>query len=86
MNKIWYLYIVKCKDESLYTGISTNIKRRIEEHNLKLGAKSLRGKIPVELVYFEKYNNQIEVAKREQEIKGWSRKKKLDLIKKGLPE
>ena len=76
----WFVYIVKCKDESFYTGISTNVKRRIKEHNNKIGAKSLRGKVPVLLVYLERYNNQIYAAKREREIKGWNRNKKIKLI------
>ena len=76
----WYVYIVKCKDNSLYTGITTNIKRRISEHNAKVGAKSLRGKVPVHLVYKEIFINQILAAKREREIKGWTRIKKINLI------
>ncbi|MDO8609656.1 MAG: GIY-YIG nuclease family protein, partial [bacterium] len=62
----WFVYIVKCSDDSLYTGISTDINRRINEHNQKLGAKSLRGKLPVKLIYFEKHKDQIKAAKRER--------------------
>jgi len=76
----WFLYIVECKDKSLYTGISTNIDRRILQHNAKIGAKSLRSKVPVSLVYSERYNGHSGAAKREMEIKGWSRNKKLNLI------
>ena len=78
----WYVYIVNCKDNSLYTGITTNLERRIIEHNnddLK-GAKSLRGKRPVKLVYKEKFSTQVEAAKRESAIKNWKRKYKLKLI------
>lgn len=83
----WYTYIAKCSDESLYTGITTDIKRREIEHNTdnKLGAKSLRGKRPIQIVYYERYNNQIEARKREAAIKLWNRKYKLKLIQKGLP-
>ena len=77
----WYVYVVECSDKSLYTGMTTDLKRRVQEHNLKIGAKSVRGKLPVKLVYFEERTNQVEAAKREREIKSWSRKKKLDLIK-----
>jgi len=80
----WYVYIVKCNDNSLYTGITTDIKRRISEHNadnLK-GAKSLRGKLPVVLVYSEKFMTQSEARKREMAIKNWKRKYKLLLINK----
>jgi len=76
----WFLYIAECIDKSLYTGITTNIGRRILEHNNKIGAKSLKGKLPVRLVYTETYSGQAEAAKREREIKGWSRVKKLKLI------
>lgn len=81
----WFLYIVKSRDDSLYTGITTDLKRRVQEHNLGRGAKSLRGKLPVELVYFEEYDAQNEARKREEAIKGWKREYKLKLIlnKKG---
>ena len=90
----WFVYIVKCLDDSLYTGITTHVKRRVNEHNHKVGAKSLRGKVPVSLVYCEQYDSRVEAAKRESEIKGWNREKKIFLIKgftlnnrvkKGLP-
>jgi len=77
----WFVYIVKCSDSSFYTGITTNLDRRIWQHNNKLGAKSIRGKLPVKLVHKELYNNQHEAAKREREIKSWRREKKLKLIK-----
>ena len=79
---MWYLYIVKCSDGSFYTGITLDPERRVFEHNNddKKGAKSLRGKRPVELVYLESYHNQIEAAKRENAIKNWKRENKLKLI------
>ena len=76
----WYVYIVKCSDNSLYTGITTDITRRISEHNTKIGAKSLYGKLPVHLVYLEEKADQKIAAKREREIKRWKRSKKLKLI------
>jgi putative endonuclease len=78
----WYVYIAKCVDNSLYTGISTNPKRRIREHNSdnRLGAKSLRYRRPVKLVYYEQFANQTQAAKRERAIKNWTRKYKLKLI------
>jgi len=78
----WYVYIIKCSDSSYYTGISTNVNRRTKEHNGKKGAKSLFGKLPVALVYKEKAKNQVEAAKREREIKGWSHLKKEALVQK----
>lgn len=76
----WFLYIVECRDKTLYTGITTDLKRRVTQHNSKKGAKSLKGKLPVKLVYNESFENQIEASKREREIKSWKRKYKLLLI------
>ena len=78
---MWYVYIVECNDDSLYTGITTNLERRVSEHNKKVGAKSVRGKLPVKLIYHERVENKVIAAKREREIKGWNRIKKLELIK-----
>ena len=81
--KKWFVYIALCQDNALYTGITTNIKRREKEHNLdnKLGAKSLRAKRPVKIVYTEAYHNQKQAAQRERTIKNWKRENKLKLIK-----
>jgi len=77
---MWYTYIVKCRDGSFYTGITTDIERRVKEHNTKIGAKSVRGRLPVILVYKEKYSSQQTAATREREIKGWRREKKIQLV------
>lgn len=84
----WFLYILKCKDGSFYTGITTNITRRVIEHNLGIGAKSLLGKRPVELVYSEAYNSQAEARRREEAIKSWKREYKVKLIlnRRGNPK
>ena len=75
------VYIVKCVDDSLYTGVTKNLDRRIWQHNnSKLGAKSVKGKRPVSLVYSEVFKNLSEALKREKEIKGWRREKKIMLI------
>ncbi|MFZ5845694.1 MAG: GIY-YIG nuclease family protein [Patescibacteria group bacterium] len=80
----WYVYIAKCKDDTLYTGITTDIKRRELEHNAdnKRGAKSLKSKRPIQIVYTEVYKTQGEARKREIDIKGWKRKYKLAIIDK----
>jgi putative endonuclease len=78
---MYYLYILKCSDNTLYTGITTNLSRRIKEHNsLKLGAKYTRNRQPVELVYSNKFTNRSQASKEELRIKKISRSKKLDLI------
>lgn len=79
---MWNVYIVECSDGSFYTGITTDLKRRVEQHNSKKGAKSVMGKLPVKLVYHESAENNIFAAKREREIKSWSREKKKELINK----
>ena len=80
---MWYVYILKCNDNSLYTGITTNLLRRVNEHNnTKKGSKYVKRRLPIKLVYFEEKNDRIIASKREHEIKGWRRDKKLKLITK----
>lgn len=75
-----YTYILKCKDESLYTGWTNDIKHRIKMHNAGKGAKYTRGRGPVELVYLEIFDSKKEAMSREARIKKLSRKEKLLLI------
>lgn len=75
-----YTYIVKCSDETLYTGWTNNLKKRLEAHNSGKGAKYTKNRRPVELVYFEEYDTKQEAMKREYAIKHLSRQKKLALI------
>lgn len=76
-----YVYIIKCKDNSLYTGWTNNLERRFKAHTEGKGAKYTRGRGPLELVYFKEFDNKVEAMKREYEIKKMSRKNKLDMIK-----
>ena len=76
----WFLYVVKCQDTSLYTGITTDITRRLKEHNSKKGAFYTKNKVPVELVYQESMRNRSEATKREHAIKKLTRQQKLKLI------
>ena len=80
--KVYYVYIVKCADNTLYTGIATQLDRRVEEHNSSdKGAKYTRVRRPVELVYSEEYPDRSSASKREYEIKKkMTRKEKLALI------
>jgi putative endonuclease len=75
-----YVYIVQCKDGTLYTGYTTDLQRRIKEHNEGKGAKYTRCRCPVELKYFEEFKTKNEAMKREYEIKQLSRKDKLKLF------
>ena len=75
-----YTYIVKCSDETLYTGWTNNLKKRLEAHNSGKGAKYTKNRRPVELVYFEEYDTKQEAMKREYAIKQLTRKEKLSLM------
>ena len=77
----WFVYIIRCADDSLYTGISTNVASRIISHNAGDGAKYTRGRRPVSLVWFEKANSESSARKRELHIKSWTRREKEDLVK-----
>jgi putative endonuclease len=77
----WYLYIIRCADNSLYTGITTDVSRRVNEHNLKKGGNYTRTRTPVKLIYQESHPNRSSALKRENQIKKWSRAKKLAFIK-----
>lgn len=79
-----YVYILKCNDGSLYTGWTNNLEKRIEAHSNGKGAKYTKVRLPVKLVYFEKFDNKISAMKREYAIKQLKRKEKLELIKKPL--
>jgi len=77
----YFLYIVQCADKTLYTGITTDIERRIEEHNFSpKGAKYTKSRRPVKLVYSEEYPERSSASKREFYIKKMSRKEKVLLI------
>lgn len=77
----YFLYILKCSDETLYTGITTDLKRRLGEHNSSaLGARYTRGRRPLELVYSKRFNNRSLASKEENRVKKLSRSKKLQML------
>ena len=78
--KMCYVYILECSDNTLYTGWTTDINKRLKTHLSGQGAKYTRCRLPVKLVYFEEYDNKISAQKREYAIKQLSRKNKLNLI------
>jgi len=84
---VYYLYILKCVDNTLYTGITTDLSRRIKEHNSSSkGAKYTRSRRPVTLLYQEEYANRSLASKREYYIKKkMTRKEKLRLIEERNP-
>jgi putative endonuclease len=80
MDTTWYLYILRCADGSLYTGITTDVERRLEEHRSGKGAKYTRGRGPLELVYREVCGSHSDALKREYAVKQLVRKDKLEMI------
>ncbi len=78
----WYVYMVRCADTSLYTGITKNIARRIDEHNHSRRSSSAytRARRPVELVYQEAIQTRSKASKREYQIKRLSKKEKEELL------
>jgi len=82
----WHLYILRCSDGSLYTGITTDVEARIARHNSGDGSKYTRTRTPVVLVRTEPMASESAARKREMQIKRWSRIKKESLVKYGDPE
>ena len=80
MENTWFLYILRCKDDTLYTGITTDVEKRLEAHRSGKGAKYTRGRAPLELVYREVCGSHSLALKRESEIKKLSRMEKIALI------
>jgi putative endonuclease len=72
-----YIYILKCSDDSLYTGYAVDIESRLKKHNSGKGSKYVRSRLPAVLVYSEEFEDKITAMKREYEIKSWSRVKKI---------
>lgn len=76
----WFVYIVQCADNTLYTGIAKNVSERIAKHNAGTGAKYTRARTPVKELYRESCVNRSQATKRELAIKKLSRQQKLTLI------
>ena len=79
----WYLYMVKCRDGSLYTGIATNVESRLADHRAKKGAKYLRGRGPLKLVFKKRIGEKGRALKIEQQVKKLPKHKKHALVKTG---
>ena len=80
MEKMWYLYILRCADGTLYTGITTDVAKRLEQHRSGKGAKYTRGRAPLELVYSEECGTHSHALKREHQVHGFTRAEKMKLI------
>ena len=82
MEKQWYLYILRCADGTLYTGITTDVEKRLQQHQSGKGAKYTRGRSPLELVYREECGTHSDALKREYAVKSLNREQKEQLVKK----
>jgi len=84
--KPWYLYILKCADGTLYTGITVDPERRLDEHNQGIGARYTHARRPVTMVYLTSVKDRSEASRLEYRTKKLPRKAKLELIKTGNRE
>jgi len=78
---MYFVYLILCKDNNIYTGITNNPERRFIEHKTKSGGWHTKLHKAIKILYTEKFTNKEEALKREKQIKGWRREKKLNLIK-----
>ena len=78
---MYFVYLLQCADKSLYTGITTDVKRRFSEHKNKKGGHYTASHKVKKILYTEKHRTRSQALKREAQIKTWSRKKKLGLVK-----
>ncbi len=80
---MYFVYLLLCRDKSIYTGITTDVERRLSEHKKGTASHFTHAKGAVKILYTEKHNNRSLALKREAEIKGWKRERKLSLIREG---
>ena len=78
---MWFIYILKCKNGDLYTGITDNVARRFQEHRGGKGGHFTKSFVAEEMLFSESHPDKSSALKREAQIKGWTRKKKFALIK-----
>lgn len=81
-----YMYILKCSDGSYYTGSTTDLETRLQQHQAGLGANHTRKHLPVQLVYYEEYDRIDSAFNREKQVQGWRREKKEALINGEFPK
>ena len=77
---MYYVYLIQCEDKSIYTGVTNDLERRFLEHKGKIGGHYTHSHKVEKILYTEKYNTRSEALKRETQIKGWRREKKLALV------
>jgi len=84
--KEYHVYILRCADDSLYTGVTSNLEIRISEHNLGVKPGYTKSRRPVKLIYNQSFQQIEDAIQAEKQIKGWSRKKKLALSENNIPK
>jgi putative endonuclease len=83
-NSEWYVYVVRCADDTLYCGVTTDLRRRIDQHNSGKGAKYTRSRRPVSLEWWDKCEGMGDAYRREYRIKRLPRREKLEMISNGI--
>jgi putative endonuclease len=78
---MWFVYIIRCQDGSLYTGSTNDIEKRFKDHSEGRGARYTKSHKPVRIIYWEGFSTKSEALKREAELKKWTRTQKEALIK-----
>ena len=81
---MYYVYLVQCEDQSIYTGITNDLERRFQEHKNGVGGHYTKAHKVKNILYTEKFQTRSDALKRESQIKGWRREKKLDLVNNSL--
>ena len=81
-----YMYILECSDQSFYVGSTNNLIVRFDQHQRGEGANHTKARLPVKLIYSEEFEKVSEAFRREKQIQGWSRAKKIALIEKNVKE
>ena len=82
---MYYLYLILCKKNSIYTGVTNDLHRRFTEHKTRSGGWHTKLYRAKEILYIEEYNTKVKALRREKQIKGWRREKKINLVKFGKP-
>lgn len=77
---MWYVYILLCSDGSFYTGVSNNPRQRFLDHKNGKGGRYARSHKPIKIIYLEKLPTKLLALKRERQIKGWDREKKIKIL------
>lgn len=77
----WTVYIAECADSTLYVGITTDVRRRLAEHNTARGSRYTRARRPVQVVYVEAHPNRASATRREAQVRRWTRARKIALVR-----